>query len=318
MTFHMVNESISSVDHIPFDTMLVVEESGPNNHSRKVPIYKKVILNGDLLSNAMVTFDQYSKPVVGFEFNTLGAKQFADITKKNTGKRLAIVLDGKLICAPAIHNPILGGSGHITGSYTAESANDLALLLRAGALPAPLNVIEERTVGPSLGEISIAQGKQAAMLSIVAVVIFMVAVYGLCGVFANIALAFNLTILVALLSLLQATLTLPGIAGIVLTMGMSVDANVLIFERIREENKNGLSAFSSLERGFDQAFNTIIDSNLTTIIVGIFLYSFGSGAVKGFAVTLVLGIATSMFCAITLTKLMMSKWVDYSRPKSFV
>jgi protein-export membrane protein SecD len=146
----------------------------------------------------------------------------------------------------------------------------------------------------------------------------MVAVYGLCGAFANIALAFNLTILVALLSLLQATLTLPGIAGIVLTMGMSVDANVLIFERIREENKNGYSAFASLERGFDQAFNTIIDSNLTTIIVGVFLYSFGSGAVKGFAVTLVLGIATSMFCAITLTKLMMSKWIDYSRPKSFV
>lgn len=319
MTFHLVNESVSSFDHVPFDTMLVVEESEQKGQpSRKVPIYKKVILNGDLLSNAMVTFDQYSKPVVGFEFNTLGAKQFADITKKNIGKRLAIVLDGKLICAPSISTPILGGSGHITGSYTAQSANDLALLLRAGALPAPLNIIEERTVGPSLGEISIAQGKQAAMLSVVAVVIFMVAVYGLFGLLANIALAFNLIILVALLSLLQATLTLPGIAGIVLTMGMSVDANVLIFERIREENKNGLSAFSSLERGFDQAFNTIIDSNLTTIIVGIFLYSFGTGAVKGFAVTLVLGIATSMFCAITLTKLMISKWMDYSRPKSFV
>ena len=318
MTFHLINENISPTDHIPFDTMLVVEESEQSNHSRKVAVYKKVILNGDLLSNAMVSFDQYSKPVVGFEFNTLGAKQFADITKKNIGKRLAIILDGKLICAPAIHTPILGGSGHITGRYTAESANDLALLLRAGALPAPLNIIEERTVGPSLGEISIAQGKQAAMLSVIAVVIFMVAVYGLCGAFANIALAFNLIILVALLSLLQATLTLPGIAGIVLTMGMSVDANVLIFERIREENKNGFSTFASLERGFDQAFNTIIDSNLTTIIVGIFLYSFGSGAVKGFAVTLVLGIATSMFCAITLTKLMMSKWVDYSRPKSFV
>lgn len=317
MTFHLVNENISSSSNIPYDTMLVEEDNAaPGGQPRKVAVYKKVILNGDLLKNAMVSFDQYSKPVVAFEFNSVGAKQFAEITKKNLGKRLAIVLDDKLICAPMISTPIIGGSGHITGSYSSESANDLALLLRAGALPAPLKIVEERTVGPSLGEVSIAQGKQAAILSVIVVMIFMVIIYGIFGVFANIALCFNLMFLIALLSLLQATLTLPGIAGIVLTMGMSVDANVLIFERIREESKNGVSTFLSLDRGFNHAFNTILDSNLTTILVGIFLYTFGSGAIKGFAVTLILGIATSMFCAITLTKLMMSKWLGHFRPKA--
>ena len=228
MTFHLVNENISSTLSVPYDTMLVEEDSRqPNMPPRKVAIYKKIVVNGDLLKNAMVSFDQYSKPVVSFEFNSVGAKQFAEVTKKNVGKRLAIVLDDKLICAPSISTPIIGGSGQITGNYTTQSANDLALLLRAGALPAPLKIIEERTVGPSLGEISIAQGKQAAILSVVAVIVFMTMMYGISGIFANIALLFNLTFLVALLSMLQATLTLPGIAGIVLTMGMAVDANEL-------------------------------------------------------------------------------------------
>ncbi len=313
MTFHLVNENVASIDNVPFDTMLLESEDS----NSKVAVYKKVMLNGDLLKNAMVSFDN-NKPVVSFEFNSLGAKKFGELTKKNIGKRLAIVLDDKLICAPSISVAILGGSGHITGNYTAQSANDLALLLRAGALPAPLDVIEERTVGPSLGAVSIEQGKLASILAVISVMVFMVFTYGILGVFANVALCFNLILLVALLSMLQATLTLPGIAGIVLTMGMSVDANVLIFERIREESKNGLPTFSSLERGFNHAFNTIIDSNLTTILVGIFLYSFGSGAVKGFAVTLVLGIATSMFSAVLLTRLMISKWVDVFRPKSFI
>ncbi len=317
MTFHLVNEKAMQGEPVPFDTMLMDLEGDENGRSYKVAIYKKIALNGDLLSNAMVSFDQYSKPVVAFEFNNLGAKRFAEITSQNIGKQLAIVLDNKVICAPNISTPIVGGSGHITGGYTAQSANDLALLLRAGALPAPLKVIEERTVGPSLGADSIESGSLAAIISVLAVVIFMIFMYGIFGIFANIALFFNLTLLIALLSLLQATLTLPGIAGIVLTMGMSVDANVLIFERIREESKNGLMAFSALDRGFNQAFNTIIDSNLTTILVGAFLYSFGSGAVKGFAVTLVLGIATSMFSAITLTRLMAVKWTHSYRPKSF-
>lgn len=317
MTFHLVNETVTSLAQVPFDTMLLDSEPDEQGHTHKVPVYKKVVLNGDLLSNAMVSFDQYSRPVVAFEFNNQGAKQFAEITSANVGKRLAIVLDNKLICAPNISVPIVGGAGHISGNYTAQTANDLALLLRAGALPAPLKVVEERTVGPSLGQVSIEEGKMAAIISIVAVVIFMIMVYGIFGIFANIALFFNLIFLVALLSLLQATLTLPGIAGIVLTMGMSVDANVLIFERIREESKNGVSSFMALERGFSQAFNTIIDSNLTTILVAVCLYMFGSGAVKGFAVTLIIGITTSMFSAITLTKLMIGAWTHKYRPKSF-
>lgn len=318
MSFHLVNENVSANDHIPFNTMLLETDTGDKlEKPHKVAVYKKIMLNGDLLSDAMVIFEN-SKPAVGFAFNSLGAKLFADLTKNNIGKRLAIVLDNKLICAPTISVAIMGGSGHIIGNYTAQSATDLALLLRAGALPTPLKIIEERTVGPSLGAVSIAEGKLASIISVVAVAVFMLAIYGMFGAFANIALCFNLIFLVALLSMLQATLTLPGIAGIILTMGMSVDANVLIFERIREENKNGISAASSVERGFNQAFNTIIDSNLTTILVGIFLYAFGTGAVKGFAVTLVLGIATSMFSAITLTRLMMSKWMHSTRPKNLV
>jgi len=317
MTFHLVNNKIQEGSPIPFDTVLLPSEPDEKGRIYKTPVYKKVAINGDLLSNAMATFDQYNKPVIEFKFNNLGAKQFGELTAKNIGHQLAIVLDNKVICAPSISTAIMGGTGNISGGYTTQTANDLALLLRAGALPAPLKIIEERTVGPSLGAVSINDGKVAAIISVLAVVVFMFFMYGIFGVFANIALAFNLILLVALLSLLQATLTLPGIAGIVLTMGMSVDANVLIFERIREESKNGLAAFSSLERGFSHAFNTIIDSNLTTILVGVFLYSFGSGAVKGFAVTLVLGILTSMFTAITLTRLMATKWVHAFRPKSF-
>ena len=318
LTFHLVNESMASNDHLPPDTMILPGESETPGKTYNIAVYKKIVLNGDLLSDARVSFNQYSKPVVAFSFNSLGAKQFGDITRQNVGKRLAIVLDNKLICAPSINEPILGGSGTIAGNYTAKTANDLALLLRAGALPAPLKIIEERTVGPSLGAVSIAQGKLAALISVILVVVFMVIVYGVFGFFANIALCFNLIFLVAILSLLQATLTLPGIAGIVLTMGMSVDANVLIFERIREESKNGLSAIISVERGFEHAFNTIIDSNLTTILVGIFLYAFGTGTIKGFAVTLVVGIATSMFSAVTLTRLMIGKWLHVVRPKTLV
>ncbi|MEK6734572.1 MAG: protein translocase subunit SecD [Pseudomonadota bacterium] len=316
MTFHLVNENVSTTGTIPFDTIMLDYEEERNGQQMKIPVFKKVMLTGDLLTNAMVSYNQFSRPVVAFEFNHMGSRQFAEITKQNIGRRLAIVLDDKVICAPTVTEAIIGGSGNISGNYTVQSANDLALLLRAGALPAPLKVIEERTVGPSLGAVSIAEGKMASIISVLAVVIFMVMIYGLFGIFANIALCFNLTLLVAILSLLQATLTLPGIAGIVLTMGMSVDANVLIFERIREECKNGLSSLAALDRGFNQAFNTIVDSNLTTILVAVFLYSFGSGAVKGFSVTLMIGIATSMFSAITLTKLMMSVFVYKYRPKN--
>lgn len=318
MSFHLVNEQVSPSDTMPFDTVLMETEKDKKGNSYPIPIYKKTMLTGDLLKNAMVSYNQFSKPVVAFEFNHLGARIFAELTKNNVGKRLAIILDNKVICAPSISEPIIAGSGTISGDYTVQTANDLALLLRAGALPAPLKVIEERTIGPSLGAVSIAQGQLAAIISVLAVAIFMVLAYGIFGLFANIALFFNMILLIALLSMLQATLTLPGIAAIVLTVGMSVDTNVLIFERIREESKNGLTAIASLERGFKHAFNTILDSNLTTILVAVFLYSFGSGAVKGFAVTLAFGIATSMFSAITLTRLMMTKWIHKYRIKSLI
>jgi len=224
------------------------------------------------------------------------------------------VLDNKVISAPVIREPILGGTGIISGSFTVASANDLALLLRAGALPAPLVVLEERTVGPGLGADSIEAGKIASIIGLVLVIGFMIVAYGLFGGFANIALFFNITLLVGALSALQATLTLPGIAGIVLTVGMAVDANVLIFERIREEVRLGRSPMSAIDAGYKRALTTIIDSNLTTLFAAIFLYSFGSGPIKGFAVTLAIGIVTSMFTAIMVTRLMVVLWLRRRRP----
>jgi preprotein translocase subunit SecD len=237
------------------------------------------------------------------------------VTSKNVNRPFAIVLDGKVISAPTIREPILGGSGIISGSFTVEGARDLALLLRAGALPAPLTVLEERTVGPGMGADSIRAGKMASMLAIVLVVLFMGAAYGLFGVIANIALAVNLLLMVAVLSLLQATLTLPGIAGVVLTVGMAVDANVLIFERIREEQRNGRTPISAVDVGYQRALTTIIDANLTTFIAAILLFQFGSGPIKGFAVTLAIGLATSMFTAIMITRLIVITWLRRKRPQ---
>ncbi len=321
MTFHLVNEQASIPaalrGQVPADSMLLMGE-GSNGQEMPYIIKKKVMLSGDLLTDAKTSFNDNGLPAVSFSFNTLGAKQFADITKANTGHLFAIVLDSKVISAPVIREPILGGSGIISGNFTVESANDLALLLRAGALPAPLTIIEERTVGPSLGADSIAAGKKAALIGVVLVVVFMVLTYGLFGGFANLALILNVTFILAALSALQATLTMPGIAGIVLTMGMAVDANVLIFERIREELRIGMSPFTATDRGFDRAFATIIDSNLTTLLAAFLLYAFGSGAVKGFAVTLSIGILSSMFSAITLTRFMVAKWLQKKRPKILV
>jgi preprotein translocase subunit SecD len=219
-----------------------------------------------------------------------------------------------VISAPVIREPILGGSGVISGNFTARSANDLALLLRAGALPAPLVVLEERTVGPGLGADSIEAGKLASVIGLVLVLVFMVIAYGLFGVFANIALFFNITLLIGALSALQATLTLPGIAGIVLTVGMAVDANVLIFERIREEILVGRTPMSAIDAGYNRALTTIIDSNLTTLFAAMFLFSFGAGPIKGFAVTLAIGILTSMFTAIMVTRFLVVLWLRRRRP----
>lgn len=322
MTFHLVDEkaSIAAALHgqVPIGSQLLMGEVGPNGQPQPYIIQKKVMLSGDLLTDAQTSFNDSGLPAVSFSFNNLGAKLFADITKENTGHLFAIVLDNKVISAPVIREPILGGSGSISGSFTVQSANDLALLLRAGALPAPLTIVEERTVGPSLGADSIASGKRAAFIGVVFVVIFMILTYGLFGLFANLALLINVIFILAALSALQATLTMPGIAGIVLTMGMAVDANVLIFERIREELRSGMTPFMATDRGFDRAFATIMDSNLTTLLAAFLLYAFGSGAVKGFAVTLAIGIISSMFSAITLTRLMVAKWMQKNRPKTLV
>jgi preprotein translocase subunit SecD len=273
------------------------------------------MVSGDTLIDAQPSTDsRTNEPVVTFRFDTAGAKRFGSATSKNVGKLFAIVLDRKVISAPVIREPILGGSGQISGSFSFQSAQDLALLLRAGALPAPLTILEERSVGPGLGADSIAAGKIASIIGIILVVVFMVAAYGLFGFMADIALIVNMVLILGALSFLQATLTLPGIAGIVLTIGMAVDANVLVFERIREEVRSGRTPISSIDAGYSRAFTTIIDANLTTLIAALLLYAFGSGPVRGFAVTLSIGIITSMFTAIMLTRLMIVIWLRRTKP----
>jgi preprotein translocase subunit SecD len=255
--------------------------------------------------------------VVSFVFDTIGAKRFADATRDNVGRIFAIVLDNKVISAPRIREAILGGSGIISGNFTVQSANDLAILLRAGALPAPITYLEERTVGASLGADSVAAGQIASILGFALVIVFMGATYGRFGLYANAALIANLVLIFAVLSGLQATLTLPGIAGIVLTIGMAVDANVLIFERIREEvHLNGRGPVTAIDAGYRRALTTIIDSNLTTLIAAILLFQFGTGPIKGFAVTLGIGLVTSMFTAIMLTRLLVVDWLRRRRPQT--
>jgi preprotein translocase subunit SecD len=316
LSFHLVNE-VASVDKalqgaIPQDSLLLQGEG-----DFWYLIYKKNILTGDLLTDAQLSHNQHSQPTVSFTFNTLGAKLFGDATRQYVGKRIAIVLDNKVISAPSINEPIVTGSGQISGNFTVSSANELALLLRAGSLPAPLNIMEEKTVGPSLGEDSIKYGKSSAIIGICVVILFMLIIYGILGAFASIALVCNILFIIAIMGILNATLTMTGIAGIVLTIGMAVDTNILIFERIREELKNKATVKYAVKKGFEQAFATILDSNITTLIAALFLYIFGSGLVRGFAVTLAIGILSSMFSAITLTKLFIFKWIDlkYKPPK---
>lgn len=250
---------------------------------------------------------------MSLKFNNIGARKFAELSGNNIGRRFAIVLDDKVISAPVFRSIIPNGEGIISGSFTTQEANELSLLLRAGALPAPLKVIEERTVGPSMGADSIRDGKLATMLAFVFVAVFMIMNYSLFGLYADIALAFNLIFLFAALSLLQATLTLPGIAGIALTIGMAVDANVLIYERIKEELRNGLRPIAAIETGYARAITTIIDSNLTTLIGAAVLFEFGTGPIRGFAVTLALGIVISLFTSISLTRLIIVTWLRRRR-----
>ncbi|RYE06337.1 MAG: protein translocase subunit SecD [Rickettsiaceae bacterium] len=319
LTFHLVDEN-ANLDEAtktrpPIGSILLKGDSEGIGEYYLV-VKKKVIVSGDQLTNAQASFDQNSRPVVAFSFNDLGGKIFSEITKNNSGKRIAIVLDNRLLSAPVINEPILGGNGVISGNFSIESANELALLLRAGALPAPLKIIEERSIGPSLGADSIESGKKAGIIGFISVAIFMFLSYGVLGLFANIALGVAILYILALLSILQATLTLPGIAGIILTMGMAVDANVLIYERIKEELGKGATNLYAIRQGFETAFATIVDSNVTTLAAACLLYIFGVGAIRGFAVTLSIGILSSMFAAIIITKLQVDLWMKYCRPKS--
>ncbi len=272
-------------------------------------------VDGADLNDAQPGFDQSNQPVVTFRFNQKGAIRFGKLTADNVGKPFAIVLDSVVVSYPRINEPILGGTGQISGNFTTDETSNLAIVLRSGALPAKLTIVEERTVGPSLGSDSIRAGFNAAVLGLVLVMIFMVIAYGLFGLFANLALLINLTMLLAVMSALGFTLTLPGIAGIVLTMGMAVDSNVIIFERMREEWRNGRSALNAIETGFKAAFATIIDSNLTALIAAVVLFGVGSGPVRGFAITHAIGILTTMYTAYTVTRLIVAYWARWARPK---
>ena len=287
----------------------------PQQQGGAIPVQKRVMVAGEDLVDAQPSFDSRTgEPDVNFRFNLRGGQKFGQVTSENVGRPFAIVLDGKVISAPRILGPITGGSGQITGNFTVEEADNLAVLLRAGALPAKLTVVEERTVGPGLGQDSIDAGKRAALVGAVLVVIYMLATYGIFGVFADLALGVHILFIFASMSLLGATLTLPGIAGIVFTIGMAVDSNVLIYERIREEAHMGRSVISALEAGFNRAFATIIDSNVTMFVAAVILYLFGSGAVRGFAVSLGLGILTSVITAVTMTRMMIALWYRNKRP----
>jgi len=317
LDFRMVDTTISpqqaQESRVPPEDEILDSASQP-----KVPyvVEKRVLVSGAELTDAQPGFDpRTSEPVVNFRFNTSGARKFAQVTQENVGKPFAIVLDNEVISAPVIREPILGGSGQISGSFTVQSANDLAILLRAGALPAPLTIIEERTVGPGLGADSIAQGKISSYVGASMVVFFMLVTYGLFGLFANVAVAVNVAMIFGVLSMLNATLTLPGIAGIVLTVGIAVDSNVLIYERIREEVRGGRTPINAIDAGFTRALATILDSNITTFIAAAVLFYIGTGPVRGFAVTLGVGILTTVFTAFTLTRLIVAFWVRWRRPQ---
>lgn len=319
LSFHLLsnaaspNELLNTGRTPPPGTRILFEDSDP-----PIPylIRSRAIVKGEELTEASSGFDQRtSEPLVFFRFNATGSQKFARVTSENVGRPFAIVLDETVLSAPVINEPIIGGSGQISGDFTPQTANDLAVLLSAGALPASFEFVEERTVGPGLGADSIAAGLNAAIVGAVLVLVFMIVTYGLMGIIANLALIANISMMIALLSILGATLTLPGIAGIVLTMGMAVDANVLIYERIREERRAGRNLIQSFDAGFKQALTTILDANVTTLIAAIILFYLGSGPVRGFAVTLAIGIMTTVFTAYTFTRLMVSLWVKYQRPK---
>ncbi len=314
MTFRLTDETANTaapvappgVDFLPLE----------NTAGQKIAVRRRVEVDGANLTDARAGQNsQNGEWVVNFTFDSIGTRRFADVSTKNVGHAFAIVLDDKVISAPVIREPITAGRGQISGRFDAASATDLSVLLRAGALPAPLTVVEERSVGPELGADSIKAGAIALAAGLFFVMAYMGVFYGLFGWFANIALMFNLILMMAILSLFEATLTLPGMAGILLTLGMAVDANILINERIREEQSHGRTALSSMEHGFQRAFATIVDSNATAFLAHVMLFFFGAGPVRGFAVTITVGIVTSLFTATMLTRLFMVRWFIKRRPQ---
>ncbi|MCK0195562.1 protein translocase subunit SecD [Ancylobacter sp. 6x-1] len=317
LTFRLVDTSMNPEQALqsrpPAGTEVLYSQGEPKH---PYLIEQRVLVAGEDLVDAQPSFDpQTREPVVTFRFNGTGARRFAEATQANVGRPFAIVLDNQVISAPVIREPIMGGSGQISGSFTVQQANDLAILLRAGALPVPLQVVEERTVGAGLGADSIRAGILASVIGAVLVAAFMIATYGLFGVIAVVAVAVNVGMILGVLAMLGATLTLPGIAGIVLTVGIAVDSNVLIYERIREEARAGRSAISAIDAGFSRALATILDSNITTFIAAAVLFYIGSGPVRGFAITFGIGIITTVFTAFTLTRLMVAMWVRAKRPQ---
>jgi preprotein translocase subunit SecD len=303
--------------NVPLESELVfMYVKGADADATGTPIVLKAeaVLTGEYITDANVQFDSFGQAYVGMNFNARGAKIFEDVTGSNIKKRLAIVLDGKVHSAPVIQDRIAGGRASITGQFTTEEAHDLAVVLRAGSLPAPVTVLEERTVGPSLGQESIDKGFLAALIGGVLVLLFTSIYYRRAGLIASFAIILDITLIMAGLAAFGATLTLPGIAGIILTIGMAVDANVLIYERIREELWSGESVSTAIQNGFQRATVTIIDSNLTTVIAAVILYQFGTGPIRGFAVTLTLGIIASMFTAIFVSRIFFDAWLARRQP----
>ncbi|MDW2996149.1 MAG: protein translocase subunit SecD [Alphaproteobacteria bacterium] len=316
MTFHLVNENVSNEQ--------IASGRAPNGTEflpymdmggQLIPVYSRVEVSGESLKDSQAEFDQNNMPVVSTVFDASGARRFAKLTTEHVNERFAIVLDGKVLSAPVIREPIPGGRGQISGGFTLQGAKDLAVLLRSGALPAPLQVIEERVVGAGLGADTIAAGKVGAIAGVLFIFIFLFFVYRAFGVIAGIALMVNLGMIVGLTALFGATLTLPGIAGIVLTLGMAVDANVLPFERIRDEIKAGTPSLRAVNIGFDRAMKTVLDGNLTTLICALVLFQFGAGPIRGFAVTLSIGILTTLFTCVWLSKVMIDWYMNGKNKK---
>jgi protein-export membrane protein SecD len=317
LTFQMVDETVPALEaqagHVPPGSELLPSEDG---REQFVLVKKRILVSGDSLTMAKPSFDQYGRPAISFRFNGAGARKFGDATARNIGKRFAIVLDGKVLSAPVIQSAITGGSGEITGSFTQESATELANLLQGGALPAPLKVQEQRTVGAELGKDAVEAGKVSTLIGFVAIVAFMILAYGLLfGGISVLGLVLNLLLMTAAMTVWQATLTLPGVAGLILSLALAVDANVLIYERIRDEERTGHSPRAAIDVGFQRALVSILDANVTSLIAAGIMFAFGAGPVRGFAWTLSIGVFTSVFSAVLVSQVLLGWWLQAKRPK---